>query len=392
MQSSNPTNISFDFTYDGIEYTFFLERVELNILHFKISRPLDPNYWQSKLKYPDFQDKYPFIFLSEERFFEYIVYCIESKEFEMKVESGKLKLQFTFETGRGRFVEKINFEIIFDQLTGDVKENLSDMASYVKKIENQYDSFKNSIEVKFADLEEKMNLNIKNFMDQMIEKNKKHQEEITIDIKNFIINEQRKLDIKRLDISNEFSLNSNQVRYFNNFSFGGQPFTQIYPKFLNPNSDKISVLNDNRTIEKLQNTAWQGVRCEEISSIPGIYQFSIRIDKTDNNCYIMFGYCLNTQNGANGYYNGNCLANFNLNNGQIYCPSIAVIAANNFKGLTGMIISATIDTYMKVIYFHINGFPLAAPRSIRLNDEDISKICPCVDIYTLGDKVSIVKI
>ena len=168
--------------------------------------------------------------------------------------------------------------------------------------------------------------------------------------------------------------------------------TKIYPIFVNPNSNKISLSNDNRTIEKLVNTGWIGVRCEEMSSIPGIYQFSIRIDKTDVNSHIMFGFCLNTHNGASGYYNGNCLANFYLTNGYVYSPSIAAISGNNFKGLTGMIVSATIDTATKVIYFSINGFPLAAPRSIRLNDGDISKICPCVDINTLGEKVSIVKI
>ena len=105
-QEVKPTNFSIEFPYNGTDFSLILNRVESNIIHFKISKPLDPNYWESKLKYIEFQEKYPFIFLSEERFFEYIVYCFESKEFEMKFEAEKLKLLFTFETGRGSYKKK----------------------------------------------------------------------------------------------------------------------------------------------------------------------------------------------------------------------------------------------------------------------------------------------
>jgi hypothetical protein len=372
-----------------------LNTIETNILHFKISKPLDPIYYESKIKYDEFQDKYPFIFLNEERFFEYIVYCVESKEFEMKIKEDSLNLEFTFESGIGKFIEKIKFNINLEKHTGDVKENLSEVASYVKNLENQYESFKNSIEVKFADLEEKLSINIKKFMDEVIIKNKAHEDEIKNNFKNFVENEKTKLDIKRLDIVNEIKLHSvklNSVNYSNSSLFGFQQVTKIYPKFIDPGNQKVSLSNENRTIEKLINTSWTGVRCEEIPSIPGIYQFSIQIDKTDNNCYIMLGFCLNTHNGAAGYYNGNCLGNFYLTNGYVYSPSISAVPANNFRGVNGIIVSATIDTNLKIIYFSMNGFLITVPRTFRLNDGDISKICPCVDIYTLGDKVSLITI
>ena len=105
----------------------------------------------------------------------------------------------------------------------------------------------------------------------------------------------------------------------------------------------------------------------------------------------MIGFCLNTHNGASGYYNGNCLAMLYLQSGYIYCPSVAVTPANGFRAITGLVISSTIDTSMKTITFTINGFPLGFPKCYRINDEDISKICPCVDLHTQTDKITLVK-
>jgi hypothetical protein len=388
-----PTDYSLDFNFNQIDYIILVKK-PADYLYFKVSKPLDPNYWEVNIDYEKFKEEHPFIFFSEKKFFEYIVYCLETKEFEMRFDKELINLDFTFESGRGKFLEKILFSIVLQNKKGDVSENLSDMASYVKKLENQYESFKNSIEVKFADLEEKLNLNMKNFFDKLIDRSKQNEDELKKEFKDFVDNEQRKLDIKRIEFSNEIklinleSLRCNNIISFNSYSNN----TQLFPKFINSNQNNLVLSNDSRTIEKTVNTAWIGVRCEELSSIPGIYQFSIRIDKTDNSCNIMIGYCLNTHNGASGFYNGNCLAMLYLTNGYVYCPSVAVTPASGFRAVTGLVVSATIDTSMKTIFFTINGFPVAAPKCYRINDEDISKICPCVDICTSSDKVSIVKL
>ena len=392
-KQNSQTDFAFEFNRDGVDYSFFIMKNEENGFHIKISKPLNPNYWETYIKYEEFQKKFPFVFLSSERFFEYVIYCIESNEFEMKFETDLLKLEFTFETGRGRFMEKIIFNIDLLNKVGDIKENLNDMAMFVKKLDNQYESFKNSIEVKFADMEEKLTNNMKNFMEKLIEKNQSNEEEVRKEIKSFIEKEQNKLALKRIDLSNDLNLlnmNTNRLQV-NPSPFYNQGINQLYPKFINQNLQNVIVSNDNRTIEKTENTSWIGVRGEEIPAVPGIYQFSIRVDKTNDSCYIMFGFCLNTHNGAAVFWNGNCLAMFYLYNGVIYCPSLGNSAATNFRGIPGIVVSATIDTTLKLVYFSINGINLSTPKCFKLNDEDITKICPCVDIHTAGDKVSIVK-
>jgi hypothetical protein len=259
-KENSQTQFALEFNRDGVDYSFLLIKNEENGLHFKISKPLNPNYWESYIEYAEFQKKFPFVFLSSCRFFEYIIYCIESKEFEMKLETNLLRLEFTFETGRGRFMEKILFNIdLFDKV-GDIKENLNDMAMFVKKLDNQYESFKNSIEVKFADLEEKLTNNMKNFMEKLIEKNQNNEEELRKEIKKFVEKEQNKLDVKRIDLSNDLNLmnlNTNRLQVIQS-PFYNQGINQLYPKFINPNLQNVTVSNDNRTIEKTQNTSWIG--------------------------------------------------------------------------------------------------------------------------------------
>ncbi len=65
----------------------------------------------------------------------------------MEFEDEKLKFGFTFEINKGRFIEKMLFEIILDGQTGDVKENLSDMAAHAKKIENRYESIRTRLKL-----------------------------------------------------------------------------------------------------------------------------------------------------------------------------------------------------------------------------------------------------
>jgi len=105
----------------------------------------------------------------------------------------------------------------------------------------------------------------------------------------------------------------------------------------------------------------------------------------------MLGYCLNSHNGANGFYNSNCLVMLNLNNGNIYCPSNGNISLS-FRANEGMILIALINTRLKFVLFLMNGYQLLQPRTFKFNNNnDIAQICPCVDLNTNKDSISIIK-
>ena len=105
----------------------------------------------------------------------------------------------------------------------------------------------------------------------------------------------------------------------------------------------------------------------------------------------MIGFCLNTHNGTNGYYNGNCLAMLDLHSGYTYCPSLGQSKGTAFYGTQGMIITSVIDVSNKLISFYFNGNQLIHSTKFIITDTDFRKICPCIDLCIAGDKVSIVK-
>jgi len=91
---------------------------------------------------------------------------------------------------------------------------------------------------------------------------------------------------------------------FNDFSF-----------YTNNNNGNFS--NKNKTLEKISGgNNWFGFRCDPPAKISDKMVFSIKIDNTDSNCYIMIGWCLKNANHSSGYYNTNASFGLYLHNGD----------------------------------------------------------------------------
>jgi hypothetical protein len=323
-----------EFLKNDVIYNFEFKKLK-NVLHFKVSKPLDLNYWENTVEYQELQKKNTSLFMHETDFIEIIYYGMMLSEFDFTFEEENLSLIFSIEMALGKYKNKLLIPILLTNKKGEISDNLSNIATHVKKMDNSYEKLKNSVEVKLNDLEHNISEKIKTVF---------HNE-------------------------------------------GLKTATKIFPKFVNLNNGNYTITNDNKTIEKI-GSGWYGVRADELPVQLGIYVCSIKVDKTDDNSHIMFGVCLKIHSNSSGYYNGQCLAMLYLHNGYIYVPSIANSAANGFRAISGAVITMKIDTIMKYVTFKVNGENIAPPRFFNCRDEDLSKICPCVDLHTAGDKVS----
>lgn len=325
-----------EFIKSDVVYNFEFKKLK-NVLHFKVSKPLDLNYWESSVEYSELQKQNSSLFMPESHFIEIIYNGMMLSEFEITFEEESLSLEFSIEMALGNYKNKVLIPIILLNKKGEISENLSNIATHVKTMDSSYAKLKNNIEVKLNDLELNISEKIKTVF------------------------------------HNEGILSANKIS----------------PKFVIINTNHYTASNENKTIEKTGGGgSWLGVRADELPLQLGIYECSIKVDKTDANSFIMFGVCLNTHSNSSGYYNGQCLAMVYLHNGQIYLPSLGNSSSNGFRAISGAVIAMKIDTIMKCLVFKVNGDNIAPPRFFTCRDEDVSKICPCVDLYTAGDKVS----
>lgn len=213
--------------------------------------------------------------------------------------------------------------------------------------------------------------------------NEKEMKKLSLNYEILLNKEKENFERLRLEVLRD-SYNFRYLPLFNEINYTAK---KISPKFIDVDANNFTALNDNRTIER-KTSGWKGQRADVLPLELGVYECSIKVEKTDTNCNIMFGVCLTSHSNASGYYNGQCLAMFYLNNGQIYLPSLGASAGNGFRAVTGAVITMTIDTRSRFVYFKTNGLNVGPPRFFICSDEDASKICPCVDLYTINDKFS----
>jgi hypothetical protein len=327
-------NFTKDFIKNDVTYNFEFKSLT-NSLNFKVSKPLDLNYWENNITYQELQKDNSSLFMPESDFIEIVYNGMMLGEFEIKFKDDSLSLEFSIEMVLGKYKNKVLIPIVLSNKKGDVSENISNIATHLKKMENNFEKLKNCVEVKLTDLEANISEKIK-----------------TVFVNEGIITAKK-----------------------------------IIPKFINVDASYYRATNDNTTVERI-NSSWLGVRAEELPLPLGIYECTIKVEKTDGNSHIMFGACLSTHSNSSGYYSGQCLAMLYLHNGMIYLPSLGNSPSNGFRAISGAVISMKIDTRSKCIVFKVNGDIFGPPRFFTCSDENASKICPCVDVYTQNDKVS----
>lgn len=166
----------------------------------------------------------------------------------------------------------------------------------------------------------------------------------------------------------------------------------------------LSLSNSNTTIEKIKGNNWTGILCTPVEnpSSPSMFKqtFSIKIDKTQDAC-IMFGFCVKSAEceaaafNEGVYWNTRFSFMLDLSSSYTYFRSSRskYITTTNLKQVainTQGVFSASIDLNKKTIKFYLDGKLLAPEIEIDLTPEEAEMMCPCVDIYDEGDRVSLV--
>ena len=339
------TPVEIEFKVNLVNYILEMKVVESNLI-LKLSKPLDLNFWVLSTNLDAEKKEFPILGGMDISFIqEYILNSVEMNNFNLKIEDDKMLFEFWFEIVMGKSSRKDLFKFILLNKKGDITEYLGNLSGHVKKIGAYFQDFKDNIEIRFSDLKSELETNNKKHLDSILEKSETKIKDIEIDYRNFIERQKAVLEMKRLQLLQDYEM--------------------IHLALKNKvESNKLPISNNR-------------------------YNFSIRLDQTDEIGLIKIGFCLNSDSGSSGFHL-NCIAMLYLNNGTVYCPSTSNLTGNNFRAVTGSVITAVIDINVRMIYFLINGVMAVSPVSYVFNQNDVSKITPCVDIFKQDYKISIV--
>jgi hypothetical protein len=159
--------------------------------------------------------------------------------------------------------------------------------------------------------------------------------------------------------------------------------------FLNPDSSLFLLSNNDKTIEKIGGCyKYRGVDINcDIPVKKGKFIYQVRIDKTEYK-HINVGFGLKTESGSFGYFKSNCYM-FSLYHG-ILCNKDSVVSCNNDANVkNGDIITVEIDFDHKTTTLKNNDYIIADKISFNYSKSEIQNVCYLVDIYTVGDKITI---
>lgn len=256
---NTPLNFSSEFVHDGIDYFFTLVLKESKLV-FTVNKPLDSTFWETELNYPDYQEENSFLLLMKiDKFFNYIQNSIEMKQFKLKKIQKGLSFEFWLEIGLGNFTDKYPFTIELEKKVMDLAENVSEMATHIKKLENQYDMLKSKIEVDFKDCELNLKKKMNDTISEFIEMNKASVLELKTQYEKIIKNNKM---FQKIKVVNPVISKLKQPREIN-FS----------------NNNKTMEKNSTQNIYKYGDSSFPfGIKGVPISKEDGVYQFSISLD------------------------------------------------------------------------------------------------------------------
>ena len=170
--------------------------------------------------------------------------------------------------------------------------------------------------------------------------------------------------------------------------------------FAPSNNGALSLSNSNTTVEKISGDGYfdGGIQCDISSMIRASDKllFSLRIEKTKY-AFIVYGFCIKNHDfiADESYHSSKYSFMLQLDSGNLYSRSNSIKGYIQEQLLIGpaqanQIFSASFDYKLKTISFYLNGALLGYPFQTYLNKEDAELMCPCVDLYHEGDRVSLV--
>lgn len=163
--------------------------------------------------------------------------------------------------------------------------------------------------------------------------------------------------------------------------------------FIRFNDDENYVFsNNNKSLQKkMGGYGWRGFRSQTPELNNNELYFSIKLDIIDQSSNIMLGWCLQNANHLNGYYNTKSSFCIFLYNGKFYNRNdSSEFVQKGIKGKEGDIYSTKINIISKQISFYLKGSLIGEPKQIDLKENEINLLCPFVDLYSQGDKISII--
>jgi len=134
-----------------------------------------------------------------------------------------------------------------------------------------------------VDLDQKLKEKIKLILDELFQENKIFLEKLEKDLMEFNIKERSELEYDKFDLYKDiYYLDSLKVKDKNKNIIEG---IELYPKLFDVVDTTNITNNSNRNFIKNVN-GWRGIKGNPISADPGVYKYSIRIDKCTNDCNI----------------------------------------------------------------------------------------------------------
>lgn len=347
------------------QYSLRLQYLILNS-NFKLNlskkNSIEPYYWEAIISLNSLQKEHQCLnmYQGDKDFYDFLVQCFQANTVILSESSNNImKLTFTISLNLVRKEISLNL----NKKTLDITERVSHIANHVVNFDQRFEEFKSEIQAEI----DRINQELRDYM-------KKTEEKL------------RKMRSLIEELQREKSKNAMLTVLITQIAWRDYYFEGNHKNF--------SLFNDQKTLKRTSSSGWYGWYCSmrnpHARASPK-WSFSIKIDETDQNSYIMLGLCLKNSVPTNGYFTTNPSFCMHLFDGVFWNGGKSKEHVNkNVRAVKGEIYSFVFYTQEKKIQFFLNGKSLSAPKLIEFKNEDLTFLCPFVDINNKGTTVSIV--
>jgi len=302
-----------------------------------------------------------------------------------------------------------NFEIK-DLMISAMSDNIADNKRKINELENKFNESQTMIKdlnQKIQDFEQKTEKKLQDFEGKNKNKWKSFEEKHQNEMKNFNIAMRNHEEEKKISLDERFRIfEENLINKLKNEEEERQKVDNLVKKILIYGldeyrfcSDGISnkcflISNSNTTVEKISHHKnWDEIRCNERVCLKSLDKriFSIKIENLTNFPHILIGFCMKTAENSNQFSSFMLSLCYGQFCSRSTCSDYLNLNNNFQPASVNQIYTTILDVKQKSMTFLLNGKVLGYPRNIDVKPEEIDLLCPCVDIWNHGDKMSLVK-
>jgi hypothetical protein len=304
--------------------------------------------------------------------FEYIrkidnITYLKQQELEQKIEELKIKL----ESEKIQILDSVNI-LAQKMKMYDIKiDNVSVHLERIENVESKIDRLTREMMSSFSKKEElsKLEEKIEKLSNQNKQLIKEYGKYVNIKKINKEQEEEEENEMIREAIKKSLIINSERT-------------------FINTNSKLLKFTDMCKTIEVLGGLSYKGVLIDEVIPNKGKFSYSVKIvnSKTFN---ILLGFGLKTEEGEEGYFYENCFM-FALDNGNLFNKGVKKFNETP-KVRNGSVLTVEIDMNNWTTSLYNEGQIVGQPQKFEYDKKDIfmNDLCPCVDLYSKGDIITL---